>query len=220
MVHVALRFTHALKNSSDVSDADVRHQTDIRQKFLKNIFCTKANINIKPTTTTVTMATRLLATPRLSQRSFSSSVKEKANIAVIGAGWWSQGWHIPHLHRNPGAHLTAIVDSAQHPKSSLNPNLEPLSVLFEKYGAATFSSVSELLRDPLVGPTLDGVIVATPHATHYAVGEEILRASQKLQAEGKSPIHILMEKRKSNCRLCLVYVLLEMERLRLPDSFD
>jgi hypothetical protein len=134
----------------------------------------------------------------------STRLKEKANIAVIGAGWWSQGWHIPHLHRNPGANLTAIVDSSPHPKSSLNPNLEPLSVLSDKYAATAFSSVSDLLRDPLVGPTLDGVIVATPHATHYAVGEEILKESQKRQAAGKSPIHILMEKRKSNRRLCLL----------------
>jgi hypothetical protein len=147
-----------------------------------------------------------MATSRFPQRSFPTSVKEKANIAVIGAGWWSQGWHIPHLHRNPGAHLTAIVDSAQHPKSSLNPNLEPLSVLSDKYGATTFASVSDLLRDPIVGPTLDGVIVATPHATHYAVGEEILKESQKRQAAGKSPIHILMEKRKSNRRFYLVNI--------------
>jgi hypothetical protein len=160
------------------------------------------------------MATRLLATPRSSQRSFSTSVKERANIAVIGAGWWSQGWHIPHLHRNPGAHLTAIVDSSQHPKSSLNPNLESLSVLSDKYGATTFSSVSDLLRDPLLGPTLDGVIVATPHSTHYAVGEEILKESQKRQAAGKSPIHILMEKRKSNRRLYLLFILLDMDARR------
>lgn len=152
-----------------------------------------------------TMATtRLLATPRFSQASFSTSAKEKANIAVIGAGWWSQGWHLPHLHRNPGAHLAAIVDSSSHPKSNLNPNLQPLSALSDKYGAAAFSSVGDLLRDPLVGPTLDGVIVATPHATHYAVGEEILKESQKRQVTGKSPIHILMEKRKSNRRLCIV----------------
>jgi predicted dehydrogenase len=140
----------------------------------------------------------------------ATSVKEKANIAVIGAGWWSQGWHIPHLHRNPGVHLIAIVDTSHHPKSSLNPNLEALSVLSDKYGATVFSSVSDLLSDPIVGPTLDGVLVATPHATHYVVGEEILKESQKRQAAGKSPIHILMEKRKSHRRLYLVFILLDI----------
>jgi hypothetical protein len=181
------------------SDILRTHSRSISKTFL----CKKEN---NKTTTAETMATRLLATPRFSQRSFSTSIKEKANIAVIGAGWWSQGWHIPHLHRNPGAHLTAIVDSALHPKSSLNPNLESLSVLSDKYGATTFSSVSDLLSDPLLGPTLDGVVVATPHSTHYAVGEDILKESQKRQAAGKSPIHILMEKRKSNRRLCLVHI--------------
>ena len=28
-----------------------------------------------------------------------------AQVAVVGAGWWSQGWHLPHLSRNPRAEL-------------------------------------------------------------------------------------------------------------------
>ncbi len=32
-----------------------------------------------------------------------------ANIALIGAGWWGQGWHLPHLFRNGGVNIAAIV---------------------------------------------------------------------------------------------------------------
>lgn len=32
-----------------------------------------------------------------------------ANIVLIGAGWWSQGWHLPHLHRNEKVTIAAIV---------------------------------------------------------------------------------------------------------------
>ena len=42
------------------------------------------------------------------------STKDSANlpparIAVIGAAWWSQGWHMPQLQRNPDAEIAAIM---------------------------------------------------------------------------------------------------------------
>lgn len=54
--------------------------------------------------------------------------KGKANIAVIGAGWWSQGWHLHSLHNNQRCNLVTIVDTSLHPRSNLNPELEPLIV--------------------------------------------------------------------------------------------
>jgi predicted dehydrogenase len=124
---------------------------------------------------------------------FSHSPVEKANIAVIGAGWWTQGWHLPHLRRNSGSTIAAIVDRLEHPKSNLNPNLESLSVLGEKYDAPVFSSVEALLQSD-VGPTLDGVLVATPHATHFTVGQVLLAEAMKRSQTGQKPLHILMEK--------------------------
>jgi predicted dehydrogenase len=123
--------------------------------------------------------------------------KQTANIAVIGAGWWSQGWHLPHLHRNDHVKLAAIVDSSSHPKSNLNPCLEPLAKLAEAYKVQnTFSSVADLLNDPNVGPTLDGALVATPHATHYEVGELLLGEGMRRKRDNKDyrPMNILMEK--------------------------
>ena len=88
----------------------------------------------------------------------------------------------------------AIVDTSSQPTSKLNPNLESLSSLSEKYQTRTFGSVEELLGDAEIGPNLDGVLVATPHATHYLVGKELLKVvNQRKKNQGK-PLHILMEK--------------------------
>ena len=106
-----------------------------------------------------------------------------ARVAVIGAGWWSQGWHLVHLHNHPDVHLVAIVDTNPHPQSSLNPNLESLSVLGQKYGCPVYNSLTELLEKH---DDLDGVLIATPHATHYELGMQTLQAGRRL--------HILMEK--------------------------
>jgi hypothetical protein len=124
------------------------------------------------------------------------AIKQTANIAVIGTGWWSQGWHLPHLHRNDRVKLAAIVDSSSHPTSNLNPNLDPLAKLAETYKIKSiFSSVADLLNDPTVGPTLDGALVATPHATHYEIGELLLREGMKRKQDmDYRPMHILMEK--------------------------
>lgn len=128
----------------------------------------------------------------------SSDAENVANIAVIGAGWWSQGWHLPVLHRNPKANLVAIVDTSEHPSSKLSPNLEPLSVLGERYETRIFYSVDEMLKDEGVGPKLDGAVVATPHASHYAIARQLMderdrRKSSANDGENK-PLHILMEK--------------------------
>jgi predicted dehydrogenase len=118
-----------------------------------------------------------------------------ANIAVIGCGWWSQGWHLPVLHNNPKSNLVAIVDSSPHPTSKLNPNLVSLSELATRYQTQVFSSVQDLLNSDL-GPDLDGVLIATPHATHYHVGKEFLEEIDRREnlTSGSKPLHIMMEK--------------------------
>eukprot|EP00531_Pseudo-nitzschia_arenysensis_P012375 CAMPEP_0116116504 /NCGR_PEP_ID=MMETSP0329-20121206/1074_1 /TAXON_ID=697910 /ORGANISM="Pseudo-nitzschia arenysensis, Strain B593" /LENGTH=399 /DNA_ID=CAMNT_0003610005 /DNA_START=126 /DNA_END=1325 /DNA_ORIENTATION=+ len=124
----------------------------------------------------------------------SNTKRDSANIALIGAGWWSQGWHLPVLNNNPRSNLVAIVDTSPQPKSILNPDLEALSVLAEKYNCRTFGSVEELLGDAEIGPNLDGVLVATPHATHYSIGKELLRVVNQRKSNNDKPLHILMEK--------------------------
>jgi predicted dehydrogenase len=124
-------------------------------------------------------------------------------VAVIGAGWWSQGWHLVHLKNHPDVELVAIVDSNQHPKSNLNPNLESLKTLSERYKCQIYSSLVDLLENC---PEIDGVLIASPHATHFELGQYALDASMKrLQSSRSSgcgtfkPIHILMEKPMTVC---------------------
>ena len=38
--------------------------------------------------------------------------ERRARIAVLGAGWWSQGWHLPHLSRNSEVVIAAIIGGA------------------------------------------------------------------------------------------------------------
>ncbi|KAL3811368.1 hypothetical protein ACHAXA_011332 [Cyclostephanos tholiformis] len=134
-----------------------------------------------------------------------------ANIVLIGAGWWGQGWHLPHLHRNQRVNISAIVDSSTHPKSSLNPNLQSLDSLSSRYGCPVFHSLSDLLHDPKVGPYMDGAIVCTPHSTHFEIGHELIaegrrRYDEAIEARGRRryddedtslqyrPVNVLMEK--------------------------
>ena len=70
----------------------------------------------------------------------------RARIAVLGAGWWSQGWHLPHLSRNPEVKIAAIIEPNPNPRSAIN-ELESTAALGEKYGAPTFSSLDACLAE-------------------------------------------------------------------------
>ena len=105
----------------------------------------------------------------------------KARIAVLGAGWWSQGWHLPHLSRNDEVHIVAVVDPDPKPRSAIS-ELQPLPELAERYsGGRHFSSLDELLAS---GLELDGCIVCTSHASHFSLGVALLERG----------VHVLMEK--------------------------
>ena len=120
----------------------------------------------------------------------TSPSKSTAKIAVIGCGWWSQGWHLPCIDRNKNASLVAIVDTSSYPKSCLNNNLESLSSLEKRYNTKAFSSVNDLMNDAL-SSDLDGVLIATPHATHYSIAKSVLSDSSSRR---EKPLNILMEK--------------------------
>ena len=104
-----------------------------------------------------------------------------ARLAVLGAGWWSQGWHLPHLDRHPHAVVAAIVEPSGAVRSSLNPHMLQLDALGARYGARTFHTLDELLA---AGVPLDGVVVGASHAAHYELGRKALEAG----------LHVFMEK--------------------------
>ena len=110
-----------------------------------------------------------------------AAIARRARIAVVGAGWWSQGWHLPQLHRNPHASVAAIVDPSPELRSTL-ADLEQLDALGRRYGAPTFPTVGELLASD--NTALDGVLVASTHATHSEIATQALDRG----------LHVLCEK--------------------------
>lgn len=154
---------------------------------------------LEPTsqTTTITMAT----------------TNTPSRVALVGCGWWAQGWHLPHLAANaPHVVIAAIVDPSPLPISTLASSpLLSLVELSKKYNCPHYTSVEDMLADPEVGPTLDGAIVATSHASHFQVGMALLKegvhrrrmaeAVEKEQGAAGSTkrsrpraLHIMMEK--------------------------
>ena len=98
-------------------------------------------------------------------------MSRKARIAVIGAGWWSTTAHLPAIIAHPDAELTALVDAdperlARAASAFGNPN--------------TYTSLEALL----LTETVDAAVIATPHATHFALAQQCLDAG----------LHVLIEK--------------------------
>mmetsp|Transcript_57685 Transcript_57685/g.137225 ORF Transcript_57685/g.137225 Transcript_57685/m.137225 type:complete len:375 (-) Transcript_57685:43-1167(-) len=108
---------------------------------------------------------------------------QTARIAVAGAGWWGQGFTIPHLSRNALATLTAIIEPCPNPRSTLKDDMKSTKELSETYNVPVFKTVDEFLASD-AGKNTDGMVVATNHATHNEVGIKAM----------KSGYHVLMEK--------------------------
>ena len=102
-----------------------------------------------------------------------SDVQRVARIAVVGCGWWTQGWHLPHLERNPGAVIAGLCDPSPSLTSSLNPDMLQLPELQTKYNAPAFSSLQDLLD---AGIEVDGVLIGSNHASHYDISKVALEA--------------------------------------------
>jgi predicted dehydrogenase len=98
-------------------------------------------------------------------------MRSQARIAVIGAGWWATQTHIPRLLAHPDAELVALCDAAP----------ERLGAAAAAYGIGrTYDNHQALLERE----ALDGVVIATSHATHYTVARDCLAAG----------LHTLVEK--------------------------
>jgi len=107
-------------------------------------------------------------------------MKQSARIAVVGAGGWTQGWHLPQLRNNPRAKIAAIVERVEQPYG-IFPNLLSRSKLGEEYSAPIFDNFDDLLKSSC---ELDGVLVATNHSAHAEIGLKALDAG----------LHVFMEK--------------------------
>ncbi len=94
-----------------------------------------------------------------------------ARIAVIGTGWWATYTHIPALLEHPEATLVALCDA--------DPT-RLAAAAQASGGPRTYSSHSALLA----AEGLDGVIVATSHASHYPIVRDCLERG----------LHVMVEK--------------------------
>ena len=104
------------------------------------------------------------ATSRLCASTMGGHGRTVARIAVSGAGWWGQGWHLPHLHRRSDAMVTAIVERAAAPRSSnAAETLQTAAALSAQYDAPVFESVEALLAS---STEVDGLLVGVSHADH------------------------------------------------------
>ena len=107
---------------------------------------------------------------------FVRRLTAKARVAVIGTGWWSTYTHIPALLAHPRAELVALCDS--------NPG--KLRAAAETYGLQrTYLSVNEMLAHE----RLDGVVIATPHATHAALAGLCLQRGLHVMLEKPMTLH-------------------------------
>lgn len=94
----------------------------------------------------------------------------RARIGIIGAGWWATYAHLPSLSTYPRAEVVAIAD----------PSVERLAQAAEAFGVAAQFADYRVMLDR---GGLDGVVVATPHVTHYAVATDVLSRGIPLMLE-------------------------------------
>ena len=85
----------------------------------------------------------------------------KAKIAVVGTGWWATTNHLPGLTAHPDAEIVAVCDLEKDKAQK----------------AADVFNIDKVYTDLdtlLANEDLDGVMVATYHATHYPVAKTCL----------------------------------------------
>src|SRR5439155_7503332 len=100
----------------------------------------------------------------------------KARIGIIGTGWWATYAHLPSLTSYERAEVVAIAD----------PSAERLARAAEHFGIATQFADYQTMLDRA---DLDGVVVATPHTTHYAIATDVLRRGIALLLEKPMVLH-------------------------------
>lgn len=89
---------------------------------------------------------------------------------------------------------TLLVAIVKKSLEASGPNQDSLPDLAKKYESAYFQDAKDMFADDTIGPDLDGVMLATPHTTHYGIGQVLLDEAKRRIDDGEKPLHILMEK--------------------------
>jgi predicted dehydrogenase len=105
---------------------------------------------------------------------------QRARIGIIGTGWWTTYAHLPSLTTYPSAEVVALAD----------PSSERLAQAVEHFGlsessTAQFTDHTRMLDE--VRP--DGVVLATPHGTHFALARAVLERGIGLMLEKPMVLH-------------------------------
>jgi predicted dehydrogenase len=97
-------------------------------------------------------------------------MSEKLRIGLVGAGWWTTDYHLPGLEAHPKAEIAALCD----------PQAARLARAAEAFEVRhTYADYREMLARE----RLDGVIIATPHATHFPIARDCLMANLPILLE-------------------------------------
>ncbi len=99
---------------------------------------------------------------------------KKARIGFIGAGWWATAVQIPYYQSRDDVDLVGVCRLGK----------EELQQVQKQFG---FQYATEDYRE-LVKLELDGVVVSSPHSTHYEHGKAVLE--QELHALIEKPLAI------------------------------
>src|SRR3954465_13786647 len=94
---------------------------------------------------------------------------KRARVGVIGAGWWSTFAHLPSLSTYPDAELIGVADADQSKAQQAA----------DRFGVPRAFADHRALLD--LRP--DGVVIATPHNTHYALAKDALEAGCDVMVE-------------------------------------
>lgn len=113
---------------------------------------------------------------------------KKINIAVIGVGRWGVHW-LRVVSENPQVNLAAVVE----------PNRERLEVVKRQYQLSDDVLLTTEWQTLQNFPELDGVIIATPAATHYSLIADALHWGFHVLAE--KPLTINPIKCRELCEL-------------------
>lgn len=95
----------------------------------------------------------------------------RARIGIIGTGWWATDTHIPALLAHPKADIVALCDNEPG-------RLQAAAMRYEI--DQTYTDIDRMIAET----DLDGVVIASANASHYAVAKACLQAN----------LHVMLEK--------------------------
>jgi predicted dehydrogenase len=102
--------------------------------------------------------------------------RSKARLAVIGTGWWGTEYHLPGILAHPEAELVAICDTQPGRLQKAAETYHP---------RRSYRDHKSLLAEE----ELDGVVIVTPHATHYPIARDCQKRGLHLLIEKPMTLH-------------------------------